>query len=269
MAGDGAEFTVAVALLPLINQLRVGRISMTEHSNNDIVEQKIKEGVYIRTVRSFVKREGRLTKGQENALENQWPIMGLEHKDGLIDLVAVFGNDNPVVAEIGFGMGKSLVAMAKAAPEKNFIGIEVHTPGVGACLLEAAEQGVTNLRLYCHDAIEVLADCIPKDSLSCMQLFFPDPWHKTRHHKRRIVQAAFAQNIRSSLKLDGIFHMATDWENYAEHMVEVMNAQEGYLNIATKGDYIERPEHRPLTKFEARGHRLGHGVWDMMYQRVK
>jgi tRNA (guanine-N7-)-methyltransferase len=242
---------------------------MAEQSNNDTVEQKIKEGVYIRTIRSFVKREGRLTKGQQNALDSQWPIMGLEHKDGLIDLVEVFGNDNPVVAEIGFGMGKSLVEMAKAAPDKNFIGIEVHTPGVGACLLEAAEQGVTNLRLYCHDAIEVLADCIPKDSLSCMQLFFPDPWHKTRHHKRRIVQAEFAQNIRSSLKHDGIFHMATDWENYAEHMVEVMNAQPGYRNIATEGDYIARPEHRPLTKFEARGHRLGHGVWDMMYQRTK
>jgi tRNA (guanine-N7-)-methyltransferase len=241
---------------------------MAEQSNNDTVEQKIKEGVYIRTIRSFVKREGRLTKGQQNALDSQWPIMGLEQKDGLIDLVEVFGNDNPVVAEIGFGMGKSLVEMAKAAPDKNFIGIEVHTPGVGACLLEAAEQGVTNLRLYCHDAIEVLADCIPKDSLSCMQLFFPDPWHKTRHHKRRIVQAEFAQNIRSSLKHDGIFHMATDWENYAEHMVEVMNAQPGYRNVATEGDYIARPEHRPLTKFEARGHRLGHGVWDMMYQRT-
>lgn len=242
---------------------------MTEHSSNDTVTQKIKEGVYIRTIRSFVKREGRLTKGQQNALDLHWSTMGLAHEHGLIDFVEVFGNDNPVVAEIGFGMGKSLVAMAKAAPQKNFIGIEVHTPGVGACLLEAAEQGVTNLRVYCHDAIEVLADCIPGDSLSCMQLFFPDPWHKTRHHKRRIVQDEFAQNIRRSLKIDGIFHMATDWENYAEHMVEIMNAQQGYQNIATNGDYIERPEHRPLTKFEARGHRLGHGVWDLMYQRTQ
>ncbi|NRA85302.1 MAG: tRNA (guanosine(46)-N7)-methyltransferase TrmB [Gammaproteobacteria bacterium] len=242
---------------------------MTEQRNNDNLDQKIKEGVYIRTIRSFVKREGRLTKGQENAIEQQWPTMGLEHENGLIDLVKIFGNDNPVVAEIGFGMGKSLVEMAKAAPDKNFIGIEVHTPGVGACLAYAAELEVTNLRVYCHDAIEVLADCIPEDSLSCMQLFFPDPWHKARHHKRRIVQSEFAQNIRTSLKLEGIFHMATDWENYAEHMVEVMNAQAGYQNIAVKGDYIERPEHRPLTKFEARGHRLGHGVWDLMYQRTK
>ncbi len=241
----------------------------TSTDSQETIAQKIKDGVYIRTIKSFVKREGRLTKGQQGALDQYWPTMGLEHKDGLIDFSAVFGNYNPVVAEIGFGMGKSLVEMAKAAPEKNFIGIEVHTPGVGACLMEAGEQGITNLRLYCHDAIEVLADCIPQDSLACMQLFFADPWHKARHHKRRIVQPLFAQNIRKSLKIGGIFHLATDWENYAEHMVEVLNDAPGYSNIASNGDYIERPDSRPLTKFEARGHRLGHGVWDMMYQREK
>ncbi len=236
--------------------------------SKETIAQKVKDGVYIRTIKSFVKREGRLTKGQEAALEQYWPTMGLEHKNGLIDFVEVFGNDNPVVAEIGFGMGKSLVEMAKAAPEKNFIGIEVHTPGVGACLMEAGEQGVTNLRVYCHDAIEILADCIPQNGLQCMQLFFADPWHKARHHKRRIVQPEFAENIRKSLTIDGIFHLATDWENYAEHMVEVLSVAPGYKNIATNGDYIERPENRPLTKFEARGHRLGHGVWDLMYQRI-
>lgn len=237
-------------------------------SAEEIVEQKKQEGVYIRQVRSFVKREGRLTKGQEKALEDFWPTMGLEHKNGMLDFNQVFGNDNPVVMEIGFGMGKSLVEMAKNAPEKNFIGIEVHRPGVGACLMDAAEAGLTNLRVFEHDAIEVLADCIPKDSLSCMQLFFPDPWHKKRHHKRRIVQAEFAENIRTSLEFGGIFHMATDWENYAEHMVEVMNQAPGYENIATDGDYVPRPDHRPLTKFEQRGHRLGHGVWDLMYKRT-
>lgn len=241
---------------------------MTAQDSKDTIAQKVKDGVYIRTIKSFVKREGRLTKGQEAALEQYWPTMGLEHKNGLIDFVEVFGNNNPVVAEIGFGMGKSLVEMAKAAPEKNFIGIEVHTPGVGACLMEAGEQGVTNLRLYCHDAIEILADCIPQNSLHCMQLFFADPWHKARHHKRRIVQPDFVENIRQSLTNDGVFHLATDWENYAEHMVEILSNAQGYKNIATDGDYIERPAHRPLTKFEARGHRLGHGVWDMMYQRI-
>ena len=143
---------------------------MTEQRNNDNLEQKIKEGVYIRTIRSFVKREGRLTKGQQNALDQHWDLMGLDHENGLIDFNQIFGNDNPVIAEIGFGMGKSLVEMAKAAPETNFIGIEVHTPGVGACLAYAAELEVTNLRVYCHDAIAVLADCIPKDSLSCISL---------------------------------------------------------------------------------------------------
>jgi len=240
----------------------------TNENSSDVIAQKIKDGVYIRTVKSFVKREGRLTKGQQAALDQYGPSMGLSHADGLIDLAQVFGNDNPVVAEIGFGMGKSLVEMAKAAPDKNFIGIEVHTPGVGACLAYAGEEGVTNLRVYCHDAIEVLADCIPKQSLSCMQLFFPDPWHKERHKKRRILQPLFAQDIRASLSIGGIFHMATDWENYAEHMIEVMNIAPGYENIATDGDFIERPEHRPLTKFEARGHRLGHGVWDMMYKKL-
>jgi len=237
-------------------------------NSSDIIAQKKKDGVYIRTVKSFVKREGRLTKGQQTALDTHWETMGLEHENGLIDFEQVFGNNNPVVAEIGFGMGKSLVEMAKAAPQKNFIGIEVHTPGVGACLSLAGEEEVTNLRVYCHDAIEVLADCIPANSLSCMQLFFPDPWHKERHKKRRILQPLFAQNIRQSLTVDGIFHMATDWENYAEHMVEVMDQATGYDNIASDGPYIPRPEHRPLTKFEARGHRLGHGVWDMMYKRT-
>ncbi|ABZ75724.1 tRNA (guanine-N(7)-)-methyltransferase [Shewanella halifaxensis HAW-EB4] len=226
------------------------------------------EGKYLRKVRSFVLREGRLTKGQAQAMEQQWPIMGLDYTPESIDLVEVFGREADTVLEIGFGMGASLVAMAKASPELNFIGIEVHKPGVGACLAEAAEAGVTNLRVYHHDAIEVLENSIAEGSLACVQLFFPDPWHKTRHHKRRIVQAPFAELIRSKLKVGGVFHLATDWENYSEHMLEVMNAAPGYKNQSATGDVVERPDHRPLTKFEARGHRLGHGVWDLMFERV-
>ncbi|MGS0673539.1 tRNA (guanosine(46)-N7)-methyltransferase TrmB [Shewanella sp. 125m-1] len=226
------------------------------------------EGKYLRKVRSFVLREGRLTKGQAQAMEQQWPIMGLDYTPESIDLVEVFGREADTVLEIGFGMGASLVEMAKAAPELNFIGIEVHKPGVGACLAEAAEAGVTNLRVYHHDAIEVLENSIAEGSLACVQLFFPDPWHKTRHHKRRIVQAPFAELIRKKLKVGGVFHLATDWENYSEHMLEVMNAAPGYKNQSATGDVVERPEHRPLTKFEARGHRLGHGVWDLMFERV-
>ncbi|MCL1094556.1 tRNA (guanosine(46)-N7)-methyltransferase TrmB [Shewanella kaireitica] len=226
------------------------------------------EGKYLRKVRSFVLREGRLTKGQAQAMEQQWPSMGLDYTPEAIDLVEVFGREADTVLEIGFGMGGSLVEMAKASPELNFIGIEVHKPGVGACLSVAAEAGVTNLRVYHHDALEVLENSIAEGSLARVQLFFPDPWHKKRHHKRRIVQAPFAELIRSKLKVGGVFHLATDWENYSEHMLEVMNAAPGYKNQSTTGDVVERPEHRPLTKFEARGHRLGHGVWDLMFERV-
>lgn len=233
------------------------------------LEQAQDAGKYIRQIKSFVKREGRLTKGQAKAIDDNWATMGLNHKAELLNYSEVFGNDNDVVLEIGFGMGKSLVAMAKAAPDLNFIGIEVHKPGVGACLMEAEEHGVTNLRVYEHDAVEVLADCIPDGSLAKLQLFFPDPWHKKRHHKRRIVQLEFAENLRKKLKIGGVFHMATDWENYAEHMLEVMSNAPGYKNQSETGDYVPRPDARPLTKFEQRGHRLGHGVWDLMFERTE
>ena len=182
-------------------------------------EEAAESGVYIRKIQSFVKREGRLTKGQEKAIESNWETMGLEHKSGLLNMNEVFERSAPVVLEIGFGMGKSLVTMAKNEPDKDFIGIEVHRPGIGACLADAQEQGVTNLRVYEHDAVEVLADCIADGSLSRMQLFFPDPWHKKRHHKRRIVQPEFVEKLRGKLAIGGVFHMATDWENYAEHML--------------------------------------------------
>jgi len=245
---------------------------MTEKENENrvhkTIEQAEQEGKYIRKVRSFVKREGRLTKGQERALNEHWQTMGLNHSDGLIDIKALFGNDNPTVLEIGFGMGKSLVEMAKAAPELNFIGIEVHKPGVGACIALAAEQGIENLKVFEHDAIEILADCFSDNSLTTVQLFFPDPWHKKKHHKRRIVQASFVEAIRSKLKVGGIFHMATDWENYAECMLEDMQSAQGYKNISENNDYVPRPDSRPLTKFESRGHRLGHGVWDLQFSKL-
>ncbi|GAA6184434.1 MULTISPECIES: tRNA (guanosine(46)-N7)-methyltransferase TrmB [Aliiglaciecola] len=225
-------------------------------------------GVYVQKVRSFVKREGRLTKGQAKALEEFWPTMGLLHADGKLDFTQVFGRAAPVVLEIGFGMGKSLVEMAANEPDKDFIGIEVHRPGVGTCMADAHEQNVTNLRVYEHDAVEVLADCIADESIDRLQLFFPDPWHKKRHHKRRIIQPDFVQKLRSKLKIDGVFHMATDWENYAEHMLEVMQSAEGFKNLSESQDYVPRPDNRPLTKFEQRGHRLGHGVWDLMFARV-
>ncbi len=239
---------------------------MTEHNEMNAGEETTEEGKFMRRIRSFVRREGRLTKGQERALLELWPVMGVEYRDEMLDLNQLFGRDAPIVLEIGFGMGKSLVEMAAAAPETNFIGIEVHRPGVGACLSSAQDAGITNLRLFCHDAVEVLGQMIPDQSIDTLQLFFPYPWHKARHHKRRIVQPAFVQMLRPKLKIGGVFHMATDWENYAEHMLEVMNAAEGFVNTV-EGDYAPRPDSRPLTKFEQRGHRLGHGVWDLLFAR--
>lgn len=238
------------------------------HSDDDITSAGTEENKHLRKIRSFVLREGRLTKGQQRSLDLFWPTMGLAYQTEQYDFTTVFGRSSELVLEIGFGMGKSLVAMAKAAPERDFIGIEVHKPGVGACLGEAETEGVTNLRLFEHDAVEVLRDCIPDGSLGTVQLFFPDPWHKKRHHKRRIVQHDFVQMIRSKLKIGGVFHMATDWENYAEHMLEVMSGAEGYQNLASDGQYVPRPDHRPLTKFENRGVKLGHGVWDLMFKRT-
>ncbi|WP_038291468.1 tRNA (guanosine(46)-N7)-methyltransferase TrmB [Zooshikella ganghwensis] len=221
-----------------------------------------------RVIKSFVIRAGRMTVGQQRGWDEVWPKMGLDYTPDQIDLTQLFGREAPTIVEIGFGMGHSLLEMAKQSPENNFIGIEVHRPGVGALLNEADKQGLTNLRVFCHDAVEVLSHCIPESSLSRVQLYFPDPWHKKRHHKRRLVQPAFAELVRSRLVLEGVFHMATDWENYAEHMAAVLENANGFKNTATEYyPYIERPAFRPLTKFEKRGHRLGHGVWDMIYQR--
>lgn len=227
-------------------------------------------GVYISKVKSFVKREGRLTNAQARAIEVNWPSKGLSIEQGMLNFDDVFGRTAPTVLEIGFGMGKSLVEMAAAAPENNFIGIEVHRPGVGACLADAEEANIENLRVFEHDAVEVLAHSIPNNSLHRLQLYFPDPWHKTRHHKRRIVQPDFVQNLRSKLAIGGTFHMATDWEHYAEYMMEVMTQAQGFQNTSKEGPAacVPRPDYRPITKFEVRGQKLGHGVWDLIFERV-
>jgi len=223
---------------------------------------------FMRTIRSFVLREGRMTKGQQRAMDEHFPIWGKEFSEQPIDFTEWFGNDNPVVLEIGFGMGRSLAEQAQMHPERNYFGIEVHRPGVGACLLLAEEKGLSNLRVMNHDAVEIIDQMIPEQSLSGIQIYFPDPWHKKKHHKRRIVQPAFIDKLRAKAKAGAFLHLATDWENYAEHMLEVMNAVEGWHNTSPSGDYIERPDDRPLTKFEQRGHRLGHGVWDLFFTKI-
>ena len=225
-------------------------------------------GKVMRKVRSFVLREGRLTAGQQKALDSLWPSFGLERATGMLDAAQVFGRDAPRVLEIGYGMGHSLVQMAAAEPDKDFIGIEVHRPGVGALLMAVEEAGVTNLRSYCDDAVDILERCIADASLSRVQLYFPDPWHKKKHHKRRIVQPAWVQLVQRKLAVGGVLHMATDWQDYAEHMLAVMQAETGWQNLAEDQTYVPRPDWRPETKFERRGARLGHGVWDLLYQKL-
>ena len=221
-----------------------------------------------KSIRSYVLRSGRMTEGQQRALEQHWPNFRLSLFDGPIaDWAAVFGRVAPVVLEIGFGMGDSLLTMAQNEPDKDFVGIEVYPPGAGRLVNRAAELGLSNLRIYLADAMDVLDDCIPNESLYRVQLYFPDPWHKKKHNKRRIVRQAFVDKIRTKLIIGGQFHMATDWQPYAEHMVEVMGEVEGFVNLADAEVYSPRPDYRPITKFEKRGQRLGHGVWDLLYRR--
>jgi tRNA (guanine-N7-)-methyltransferase len=218
-------------------------------------------------LRSFVRREGRMTAVQKNALQRRWPIYGLNIDDGLLDIQKVFGRDAPVVLEIGFGMGGSFFELAVRHPEKNYVGIEVHRPGVGSLLSKVEQQAVENVRVYSDDAVQVLEQCISNDSLDAIYIYFPDPWPKKRHHKRRLIQPPFVALATTKLKLGGSFHVATDWENYAEHCMGVLSAEDSLKNLAGHGCFTDRPESRPLTKFEKRGKVLGHGVWDLCFAK--
>ena len=218
-------------------------------------------------IRSFIRRQGRLTVAQSRAMEELWPVYGLEENQPLV-AKAVFGRSAPLVLEIGFGNGESLAAMAAAHPDQDFVGIEVHTPGVGHLLLCAERLELKNLRVYCADAIEILSRQVDDASLQRVQLFFPDPWPKKRHHKRRIVNNAFLQLVCRKLKPGGIFHAATDWEPYAEHMAETLDAYPELYRLHAASAFVPRPDYRPLTKFETRGQRLGHGVWDLLYRKA-
>ena len=223
-----------------------------------------------RKIRSYVLREGRLTTGQQRAFETLWPQFGIDFTPNqVIDLPSIFGNDNPVILEIGFGNGASLAEMANRNPQQNYLGIEVHSPGVGRLLLDIEERGLSNLRVMRHDAVELLESGIAPASLSGVYLFFPDPWHKKKHHKRRILQPSMVQLLSQAIRPSGIFHAATDWEHYAEQMLEVLSeAQEQFENSAGVGNYSPRPDYRPITKFEKRAERLGHGVWDLIFRRI-
>ncbi|MGZ8136199.1 MAG: tRNA (guanosine(46)-N7)-methyltransferase TrmB [Methylococcaceae bacterium] len=217
-------------------------------------------------IRSFIRRQGRITQAQQYALDNHWTTYCLD-PEADYNFAEVFGRDAPLCVEIGFGNGESLAKMAAANPDKDYIGIEVHRPGVGHLLMLLDQQGLTNVRIYCHDAIEILEHKIADNSLAAVHLFFPDPWPKKKHHKRRIVQSVFTRLLANKLKPGGYFHAATDWQNYAQSMLEVLSAEPCLYNASNAFDYCERPEYRPLTKFEQRGIRLGHGVWDLIFSR--
>lgn len=224
------------------------------------------EPTSLKKIRSFIRRQGRLTAGQQFALDAHGSRYCLA-ADRDVDLAAVFGRIAPLVVEIGFGNGESLASMAETHADVDYVGIEVHRPGVGHLLMLLADKGLNNVRIYCHDAIDILEQRLPDNSLAGVHLFFPDPWPKKKHHKRRIVNPGFLDLLAKKLKPGGYFHAATDWQHYAESMLADLSADARFDNQSPVGAYCERPDYRPMTKFEQRGLRLGHGVWDLVFAR--
>ena len=221
-----------------------------------------------RPIRSFVLRQGRQTIAQKRAFDLHWPSQGLDYAGAPRDFDAVFGRTAPRVLEIGFGNGEQLLFAAQREPLRDFIGVEVHGPGVGRLLNAAAVAGLRNLRVYQHDAVEVLQHEVAPASLDEVRIYFPDPWHKKRHHKRRLVQPGFVGLLCERLRPGGLLHLATDWENYAEHLWDVLDAEPRLRSRAGARGFAPRPEWRRQTHFETRGLKLGHGVWDLLYDRT-
>ncbi len=237
-----------------------------------------------RTIRSFVRRSGRTTTGQTRALDGIGPRVLLPYQDNAIDTVAVYAdatgdasqndiNSRPLILEIGFGMGEATAHIAALMPQTNFLCCEVHEPGVGALLKRIGEQGLRNIRIVAHDAVEVIEHMLPPQSLDGVHIFFPDPWHKKRHNKRRLIQSALVAKLAARLKPGGYLHCATDWQPYAEQMLDVLSTEPLLKNSARQSHpelagYAPKPAYRPLTKFENRGLKLGHGVWDLVFERV-
>lgn len=220
-----------------------------------------------RRVCSFVRREGHLTAGQQRALDTLWDRFGIDFTSNLLDLDSLFGRRVPRVLEIGFGNGESLATMAQAHPDIDYLGIEVHRPGLGHLLIQAEAGGLSNLRVMCSDAVEALKYQIPDTALDHIQIFFPDPWPKKRHHKRRLIQPPFVALLARKLKAGASLHLATDWEDYALHMLKALEMSDDFVNSAGDGGFTPRPAYRPVTKFERRGERLGHGIWDLIFER--
>ncbi len=222
----------------------------------------------LRTIRSFTLRSRQLKNNDQKAYDEYWPQIGLKTKDGMIHPSEVFQREAPLVLEIGFGRGDALWTMAEKNPDKNFIGVEVYLPGVCKLLKVVVQKKIENVRIYSEDVLEVLDRSIPDNSLCEVLIFFPDPWHKKRHHKRRLVQASFLNKLLPKIKQGGHLHLATDWEDYAEQMMRVLSVEPSLQNKAGAEGFIPRPENRPLTKFEQRGQRLGHEVWDLLFEKI-
>ena len=234
---------------------------------NEITPDSTVPEEHKRSIRSFVLRQGHMTAAQQRAIDAMWPQFGMDYCRQTVDLNACFGRSNPKVLEIGFGMGVATVEIAKRLPDTDFLAIDVHGPGVGNILKLIEEEHIGNIRVMRHDAVEVVENMLSDDVLDGIHIFFPDPWHKKRHNKRRLVQTPFVQKLLPKLKVGGYIHLATDWEEYAQQMLEVLSGFDNLQNTAT--DYAPTPDYRPETKFEARGKRLGHGVWDLVFKRIK
>ena len=219
-----------------------------------------------RPIRSFVMRTGRMTSGQARALDDLWPRYGVEYSPAPLDLDALFGRRAPRTLEIGFGNGEHLASLAVANRERDYLGVEVHRPGVGHLFMLAASNDLTNVRASAHDAVEVLRDQIAPAALDEVLVLFPDPWHKKRHHKRRLIRPPFIELVATRLAPGGVLRLATDWEEYALQMLEVMRGNPRFTNLSPGGDWMPRPEERAPTRFEKRGARLGHGVWDLAFR---
>jgi tRNA (guanine-N7-)-methyltransferase len=220
-----------------------------------------------RSIRSFVLRAGRMTEAQHRALDELWPRYGVDFSPQPLDLDALYGRHAPRAVEIGFGNGANLAALATSHPERDYLGIEVHPPGVGRLLLTLAELGLANVRVSRHDAVDVFDCQIPSASIDEILVLFPDPWHKKRHHKRRLIQPAFAASLADRLRPGGLLRLATDWQPYADHMLEVLSACARLENLAPGGEFIGRSTDRAPTRFEQRGERLGHGIWELAFRR--
>jgi tRNA (guanine-N7-)-methyltransferase len=222
-----------------------------------------------RRIRSFVLRAGRTTPAQERALGELWPAFGIDLAAAALDLEAAFGRTAPRCLEIGFGVGEVIGSLAQANPHIDYLGIEVHRAGVGRLLLSAQQNSLTNVRVICHDAVDVLRDHVGDAAFEQILVFFPDPWHKKRHHKRRLIEPAFVALLAAKLRAGGILRLATDWQAYAEQMLAVCNAEPALQSLSPDSTYVPRPDFRLPTRFERRGERLGHGVWDLAYEKRK